>query len=141
MAHATLLDLAGADAPASVTIRGKTLPVHGLPLGVIARVMRECPELARMLSQPGKVAIDVGEIIKSAPDQIGVLIAAGLGAYGDAAQERAANSLPVAEQIELLTKVIEETLPGGIGPFAARLKALAKAAGVDVAKLMASSTS
>ena len=144
MAKATLLDLAGAEAPASVTVRGLDMSVPGLPAGAIARLLRQLPEFEAIFEKMKKEQASVMDVMQAIPDaEIGVLIASGLGYYNKPEMDQmagVANALPLEEQIDILAAIFAATMPGGIGPFVGRLKARAKGLGIDFDQLMVSPT-
>lgn len=115
-----LLDIA--PSVASVTVRGKKIPVHGVSIEGIVLLLSRFPQLRQMMGQRG--GVDGAALIASGGSLAGAVIAAGIGFPGDEAQEQAATRLPVTEQVDLIEAILKVTLPNGVAPFVARLTAL-----------------
>lgn len=128
-----LLDIVGAEAPASVEVRGQQLGITGVSIGAIARALRSFPELGSFLSGEGdQLAVDLPGIVAKVPEAVGELIAAGLGHPEDRKYIEAADKLNASEQIDVLECILQQTFPNGIGPFVARLAEAFEAVSVDV---------
>jgi hypothetical protein len=70
-------------------------------------------------------SISAEDLFTIAPDAVAAILAAGTGSPGNEDAEAAADRLPLEIQMDLLEAILEVTFPGGFGPFAARLGALA----------------
>jgi hypothetical protein len=116
---ASLLNIALTKKP--VTIDGQVFEIHALSARAIANLAARFQSILQLLSG-GQV--DVGSIINQGGDVVGAIIAAGLGKAGDEAHEQAAADLPIDMQVDFLAGIIAVTLPGGVDPFIAKLKAL-----------------
>lgn len=115
-----LLDIA--PAVASVTVRGRKVPVHGVSIGGVVQLLTRFPELKQMIG--GRGGVDAAKLVASGGALAGAIIAAGIGFPGDHDQEDAAARLPIGDQVDLLEVIIKVTLPNGVAPFVARLTAL-----------------
>ncbi len=129
MGTVSLLDLAGAAAPATVSVRGFDVAVTGIPAVAIARFLRDVPALAEALKTRSFEGLDLGSLLVTAPETVEMLIAAGTGHYGNPEHEAFANTMSITEQTDMLEAILKQTFPGGIGPFVDRLTAAAKAVG------------
>ena len=120
-----LLDIA--PAVAKVTVGKSEVPVYGVSAHGIAHLFGQFPELRALVL--GK-SVDADRLVKLGPDVVVSIIAAGVGAPGDAKHEEAARRLTVEVQVDFLEAILRVTLPGGLRPLATRLNRLASAAGV-----------
>lgn len=114
-----LLDIA--PVAEKVTVRGRQLPVYGVSAKGLAYLIGRFPEIRQMMV--GK-SIDASRLLAIGGDAVEAIIAAGLGFPGDEDQERAAGTLALEEQADILSAILRLTLPNGIGPFAQQLAAL-----------------
>lgn len=111
-------------ATAQVEIRGQSLEVCGVSLKLLAKLFGSAPAIR--LAVTGRAKEISAEDIIAVPDFIPMLIAAGLGKEGDEETIRLAEKvLNPEEQVNLVTKIWELTLPGGVVPFVQSLAALA----------------
>jgi hypothetical protein len=115
-----LLDIAPATG-AKVTIRGVELEVNGLSLGDIAALIGRFPKLVEVFSRQDDA---VATIMRSGPDIIAAVIAAGCGMTSDAKAEERAASLSLEEQFDILVEVLRLTMPAGPRPFVEKLQKL-----------------
>lgn len=99
--------------------------VRGLNLQDIANLMARYPEVIGQFD--GK--LDALSILKLGPQVVAAIMAMACGAPNDAGAEQALLSLGLSKQAEILTIIVKETAPNGIGPFVELLKAL----GLDLA--------
>lgn len=112
-----LLDLAPvAD---TISIRGAEIPVYGLTLADIRDVMAVFPDVATLFTG-GSTA---GALLKSAPEAVLVMLAAGTRA--SEAERPVLATLYAGEQIAMLNKILKLTTPDGIGPFVELVQSLA----------------
>lgn len=124
-----LLDMAPSQK--TETIRGKALPVTGITLAGIARIMGQFKEVERLFTGKSKPEDwTAASLMKLVPDAVSEIIAAGLGFPGNAAQIKAAETLTLGEQLSLVTAILEVTMPQGIGPFVEKLSGLLSASGM-----------
>lgn len=126
-----LLDMAPSQK--TVPVRGVSLPVTGVSVAGLARIMGKFKEVERLFTGKSKPEDwTAASLMKLVPEAVAEVIAAGLGYPGDAAQIKAAEELPVGEQLALITAVLEVTMPQGIGPFVESLSGLLSASGMKV---------
>lgn len=123
---ATLLDIA--PATEIVEVRGAAIEVHGVSLTGLASLIYRYPQLSEMLSGQ---SVDVPALLQLSGDVVASIIAAGIGAPGDAASEAVAGKLPLEAQADLLSAILRVTMPGGVGPFVEKLTALASSLGMQ----------
>lgn len=110
----------------TVPIRDVAVNVSGVSARSIAQLLARFPEL-RALVTGREVAIE--NLLSLGGEVVAAIIAAGTGAPGDAAAEKAADRLSVDEQADLLVAIIELTMPRGLGPFVEKLSRLGLASG------------
>lgn len=117
-------------APATETVAGVT--VKGVSARGVAYLMTRFPEL-RMYMTGREITLTVEKIIMLAPYAVAAIIAVGCGHVptgeeGSEAEQTAAEAkaaeLPVELQIEFIAAILRVTMPGGVGPFVAKLEAL-----------------
>lgn len=120
---ASLLDIAPAGR--TVTVRGTDVAVAGVSATGLATLLRRFPALLAALSGGNLSAESLAE---AAPEALAAVIAAGTGSPGDARAEAVAGNLSASEQLDLLSAIISETMPGGVEDFVKRLESLATAA-------------
>lgn len=121
---ASLLDIAPAGR--SVPIRGTDVAVTGVSAAGLAALLRRFPTLLAALSGG---TLSAESLAEAAPEALAAVIAAGTGSPGDARAEAVAATLSASEQLDLLSAVIEATMPQGIEDFVRRLENLAQKAG------------
>jgi hypothetical protein len=110
-----LIDLA----VASEEVSG--VKVFGMTARGVAHVLSKFPELRKVMSG---VKVDPEDLMRSAPDAVSAIIAAGVGRPGDADTENLADNLPFDVQAEFLAAIFRLTMPNGAGPFVEKLKAM-----------------
>lgn len=112
-----------ATATDTVPVAGVNVTVFGVSARGIAVLLQRFPLVRQVLS--GKTAdLTAEKIVELIPDAIPVLIAAGTGNPGNAEEEARADKLGVEDQWNLLQKIFALTMPGGVGPFVAKLSAM-----------------
>jgi hypothetical protein len=99
------------------------LTVYGISAKNGLAILKRFPALANMLSGGFKLA----EFIAVAPDAVACIIAASTGNLGNEAAEKAAGSIGIETQFDLLEAIGGLTFKNGFGPFAQRILALADA--------------
>lgn len=113
---AGLVDLV--PARSSVTIGDQAVSVQGVSARVLAEIMADHPALRALLDQR---EVTVDEVVGMALDAVPRILAAGTGAPHDEAAIAAADALPLAEQVDLLTPILELTMPKVVRPLVAAL--------------------
>lgn len=121
---ASLLDIAPAGR--TVPVRGTDVAVTGVSAAGLATLLRRFPTLLAALSGG---TLSAESLAEAAPEALAAVIAAGTGSPGDAKAEAVAATLSASEQLDLLSAIITETMPGGVEDFVRRLESLATAAG------------
>jgi hypothetical protein len=122
----------------TVSIRGQEIPITGINANKLGLLIASFPEIRKMFAgRASELSID--ELFKFGPQVVTTVIALGTcddlaimddaGSYTLAGepflqQLKAAHSLTIGEQVELLNGIFEKTFPEGIGPFVERLKDL-----------------
>lgn len=125
-----LLDIVPVTKP--IPVNGTDVDVHGLSVKSLARILMNYPELKNVIAGKG---ITADAIAKIAPNAIAAIIAAGC-IDSNAPQniitiaEQKAGELELENQYELLAAIIAMTMPGGVGPFIARLQTVADKMGI-----------
>lgn len=113
-------------APDTITINGKKIPVHGISMTGFGTLIPRFPNLMSDLTERVKKdgALSLVAIIDVAGPAIGAILAAGLGYPGNEEAEKKAAQLDVSTQIKLLDKIVEKSMPDGVGPFVEQWGAL-----------------
>jgi hypothetical protein len=106
-------------APETITINGKKIPVHGISMTGFGSLIPRFPNLINDLNERMKKdgALTLIGIMDVAGPAIGAILAAGLGYVGNEEAEQKAAQLDASTQLKLLDKIVEKTMPDGIGPF------------------------
>ncbi len=106
-------------APDTITINGKKIPVHGISMTGFGSLIPRFPNLMNDLTERVKKDGELSLVILMdvAGPAIGAILAAGLGYPGNEDAEQKAASLDISTQLKLLDKIVEKTMPDGIGPF------------------------
>ncbi len=106
-------------APETVTINGKKTPVHGISMTGFGSLIPRFPNLVSELNERMKKdgALNLNAMMEIAGPAIGPIIAAGVGLPGDEQAEEFYAKLSASAQLRLLDKIVEKTMPDGIGPF------------------------
>jgi len=102
---------------------GYNVPVYGVSAAGIAALLQDFPELKNIVAG-GKVDLTMESVLKAAPGAIAAIIAAGTGTPGNPDAIERAGLLPAGTQAEFLDKIVELTMPDGIGPFMEALTGL-----------------
>lgn len=113
-------------APDTISINGKKIPVHGISMTGFGTLIPRFPNLMSDLTERVKKdgALSLVAIIDVAGPAIGAILAAGLGYPGNEEAEKKAAQLDVSTQIKLLDKIVEKSMPDGVGPFVEQWGAL-----------------
>lgn len=123
-----LLDIAKSEH--TVPVQGKEIPVYGVSARGFASLFARFPDVAELF-QGRDVEFTPQKLIELVPDAIAAIISAGTGEPGNKEVEEVAARLPAGDQLLLIEKIVELTMPQGVGPFVDRLQSLAGVAGVQ----------
>ncbi len=106
-------------APETITINGKKIPVHGISMTGFGSLIPRFPNLVTELNERMKKdgALNLNAMMEIAGPAIGPIIAAGVGLPGNEQAEESYAKLSASAQLKLLDKIVEKTMPDGIGPF------------------------
>lgn len=118
---AGLLDIA--PVRRSVPVAGTTLDVGGLSALGIANILQRIPETRKLISGMDS-NLSVERIVEVVPEAVAIIIASACGYEGNEQAEKAANNLPAGDQLVVLEAILDLTIPGGLGPFVAKLRSL-----------------
>ena len=124
-----LTDLA--PATETVLVRDTAIPVHGVSAKGLAYLLGRFPELRKLMTGHD---VGVEQLLAIGGDAVASIIAAGCGQPSDERAEAVAGLLPIDTQAEFLSVILRLTLPKGIGPFVAKVTALAGILDVDAAR-------
>lgn len=124
----SLLDIAAA--PKSVPIGAVTVDVHGVSAAGIAALMQRLPALKEAILGKG-LDLDAETLMRTGPDVVVAVIAAGCGMLGSKEAEAKAESLALGHQLLLVAEILTATFPGGIKNVVDRLAAAAAEAGLS----------
>lgn len=114
----------------TVRVQGQDVSVVGISSLGLAHLLKHFPEL-RALIVGRSVDISAELLMDVAPRAISAIIAAGTGFPGNANAEKVADSLPVGEQLELLSVILKLTMPDGVDPLVEKLGRLVATLGVS----------
>ncbi len=106
-------------APETVTVDGKKIPVHGISMTGFGSLIPRFPDLVGQLNERIKKdgALSIVAVMEVAGPAIGAILAAGVGQPGNEQAEENYGKLAVSAQLKLLDKIMEKTMPDGVGPF------------------------
>ncbi len=139
----------------TVSIQGMDIPVQGISAEGLVHLMDRFPKFRTLIfpaeMAPGAAEADTSVLPKGGrrsgavraptelsdapslmsmfPEALPAILAAGTGHLGERDHEEAARRLGAADQIDLLDKIVELTMPNGIVAFLARLTELFGAVG------------
>jgi hypothetical protein len=134
----------------TVSIQGDDIPVNGISAEGLVHLVERFPKLQALIfptERPATAAVagapvggqrkqrsiavqapeelsDAPSMLKSIPEALPAILAAGTGHLADVEHEEAARTLGAEDQIALLEKIMELTMPSGIPAFLTRLTAL-----------------
>lgn len=123
---ASLLDIS--PIVGTVTIRDKDIPVPGITAEGVIYLLQRFPVLQAVLMKKELADLTTEALIAMAPEAIDSIIAVGLGHIASPEAENAAGNLALDEKMYVLEKIMEVTLPRGIGPFKEMLDRVASKA-------------
>ncbi len=124
----SLLDVA--PSTETVSVRNTAVAITGVSALGIASLMRRFPKI-RDLFSGSDVELNAEVLLELGPAVVAAVIAAGTGHPGDQKHEEAAAGFPAMSQIKLLTAILKETFPDGLGKAVALLTDLAASAGLS----------
>jgi hypothetical protein len=102
---------------------GQTVEVKGLGLDVIAIVLDHIEELEKAVA--GIESFSMMKLLSQAPLAVAALAAASVcGNPYSEEEQKAFLELALEDQLAVVEKIFEATMPRGFGPFAERVKAL-----------------
>lgn len=122
---ATLLDIAPSHR--TVPVRGADVEVTGVDLFDLVRLIGRFQGMEGLLDG----GLSITSIQAMGPEFVAAVIAAGTGQPGNPEAEAVAARLSLHDQLGLLSAIIEETMPLGMGELAARVVVLAKSLGAS----------
>jgi hypothetical protein len=106
-------------APETVTINGKKIDVHGISMQGFGHLIPRFPnllnELVARFQKDGNITPMA--IMDVAGHATAAILAAGVGHPGDEQAEQMAGQLGATDQLKLLKKIVDRTMPDGVGPF------------------------
>lgn len=104
---------------ATVEIRGNKIKVRGLELDEIGQLIYRFPKFREIK------ALNAAEIIRLMDREIqSAVIAAANDHPGNDKAEKSFGNLSLGERVKLVSKIIEMTMPDGIGPFVELMQTL-----------------
>lgn len=107
-----------------VSVNGQDIEVRGLSAKGIAYLIGRFPEVRALFDGRAQVDFTPERLLELVPDAIAAIIASSAGEIGNKDAEAVAEGLPAQTQLELLSAIIDLTLPQGAGPFVASLEKL-----------------
>ena len=93
------------------------MPVPGVSIGSAVKLGNRYPALWVLLGDAGDSQQAVQDITAAGPDVLAAIIAAGVGACDDIDVEADVAALSMDSQLDLLSAVLEVTMPHGPVPF------------------------
>lgn len=121
---ASLLDIG--PLTASVTVRGKDIPVNGIGADTLVQLLNDYPELRKYMA--GGLGGDVNQdlMTKLGPNIVNVIILAGAGMkVSDEKALAVVKGLTIGEQMVLLEPILMMTFPKGFPSFVEALSRIA----------------
>lgn len=121
-------------APSSrtVLVRGKSIDVPGIGAEGIASLITRFGDKTIVLAKALGGDSTAADLASLGPTMLAAFIAAGTGSPGDEAAEAMARGLGLQAQLDLVTAILQETMPGGTGPFADRFEEIAALLGPEM---------
>jgi hypothetical protein len=114
-----------------VDVQGAPVEVHGVSASGLALLLSRFPDLRKLMTG---LDVEATQLIALGGEAVAAIIAAGCGYPGDEKAEAVAAGLSLDAQADFLAAILQLTLPKGIGPFVAKLTALASILDVDAAR-------
>jgi hypothetical protein len=127
---ASLLDIG--PLTASVTVRGKDIPLIGIGADTLVQLLNDYPDLRKYMSGGLGGNVDESMMMKMGPDIVNVIILAGAGfKASDEKAKAVVQGLTIGEQMEMLEPIMMMTFPKGFPSF---VEALSRIAGEGLAE-------
>lgn len=104
-----------------VTVGEAEVTLYGVSARGIAHLLARFPELRKLMAG---VEVEADDLMRMGGDVVNAIIACGCGYVGKQEAEAKVDQLPADVQLDMLTKIIKLTMPGGVGPFVEKLTAL-----------------
>jgi len=117
-----LLDIA--QSTRTVSIGKAEVHVSGVSAAGIAYLLERFPIL-RQLFAGREVSMNPDQLMKLAPEAIASVVACGTGYVNSPEAEKIAAGLSAGIQLELISTIMEVTMPKGVAPFMESLTGLA----------------
>lgn len=112
------------------TISGKDIEFSGVTLHHVANLLNRFPELYTLFQKEKRTKLTPEKmanlIIKTAPDAVVAILAAGANNLNNKKAETAASRVSIGEQLKALITIIELSWPDGFGPFVEQLESLGR---------------
>lgn len=93
----------------------------------VANLLLRFPSILQALSE--RQELNAIDLITAMPEAACAIIAAGVGEAGNKKIEQKIETLPLGDQVTLLSTIIRLTLPGGFGPLVEQIEAVASTVG------------
>lgn len=106
--------------PQTISVCG--VDVYGISVQDMADLFNRYPDLNKLISGTD---ISVQSVLKTGPQAVAAIIAAGCRELGNTEAEKSALALVLDQQVEFIEAIVKLTFPGGVGPFVERLNAIA----------------
>lgn len=104
-----------------VAVCGVSIEVYGVSAKGVAHLLGKYPELRKLMTG---LEVEFEALLEMGGDVVAAIIAAGCGFPGNKEAEDKAEKLSLGEQADLITAIVELTLPNGVGPFIEQLQAM-----------------
>lgn len=108
----------------TITVRGKSFELSGIPAFVIVDLLVEFPELRRIFAEKELRQNELAALIAGSGRLAGALIAAANGEYGNEEAMRNAARLPPGDMLPFIAPILRLTFPQGVRAFVEEVAAL-----------------
>jgi hypothetical protein len=113
-----------------VPYRGQKVPVTGLPAIGIFELLKDIPQLRKLMAERSLTNDDMMAVVQQVPHAVAVIIVMGMGNSADDKKEMAmAMKMTAGEQALFLSAIMRMTFPQGVTSFVESLTALLPATG------------
>lgn len=99
------------------------LNVYGLSMAGIAHIIKNHPDIFKVMDGAGKVQMDFNAVIALGEDVVADFLAAGLGSPGDHKAVEMCKNMNPEDAMTIGTAILEETFPGGATNFIQKIAA------------------